>query len=433
MAQPNLSLQPLIPLPESPQKPSSRPTTPLSRPSNAPPDSPFSSLFDPPPNVATSSAKPLFPVVVGATPAPREASNVPKTDPSESPSSTFGEFVSSDPLQDSQLLPSFSPLERSPLAKQSATSDSISPNHTNSEASQPVPWLGAGTTTGKLSFVQEATARTKARADKVMGELLGRDVEDPLGWLSTERSREGGVKNLIGPQEPFDDWDGLDNLDHERMRQEKEQEMMEEIADRDRLPKTPRASRSGSPADRSAPKSSATGENQDYSHQSDSDDDIIDLRTGKRERLRGRPVGPNSGSSSSSAIPIRRPAAEPLSHPNHPSSSSVGSSYLNFTLPRKWFSAAGPSPPQVSTSNSAPRTGLTRQMSAGEFTELPHPNLGMYGGSGPGGTLSEASSPRPSLSGLFEPNPVTPFSKKTFAPISGAPGSSKSQNRVVNS
>lgn len=326
--------------------------------------------------------------------------------------------MSSDPLQDSQLLPSFSPLERSPLASRSTVSDRISPSHINGEASQPVSWLSAGTATGTLTFVQEAAARTKARADKVMGELIGRDAEDPLGWLSTEESRDGGVQNLIGAQEPFDDWDGLDGLETERVQEEKEHEMLEEIADRDQLPKTPRASRSGSPADRSAPKSSATGESRSYSHQSDSDDDIIDLRTGKRERLRGRP---NSGSSSSNAIPIRRPAAEPISHPNHHSSSSLGSSYLNFTFPRKWFSTAGPSPPQVSTSNSAPKTSLTRQMSLGEFTELPHPNLGMYGGSSASGTISEASSPRPPLSGLFEPSPVTPFAKKTFAPIAGAP------------
>ncbi|KAG8914587.1 oxidation resistance protein 1 [Tulasnella sp. 417] len=403
------------------EKSSSAPTTPPDHPSNALPDSPFSSLFDPPPHGTTSSARPLFPVIVGLPSAPKEASNAPKTDPTESPSSTFGEFVSSDPLQNSQLSPSFSPLERSPLASRAAVSDSVSPNNAHGEATQPVPWLSAGTTTGALTFVQEATARTKARADKVMGELLGRDAQDPLGWLSTEGNRDGGVQDLIGPQEPFDDWDGLDSLEIERMQEEKEQEMLEEIADRGHLPKTPRASRSGSPADRSALTLSATGGSRSHSRQSDSDDDIIDLRTGKRERLRGRPVGTNSHSSASNAIPIRRPAAEPIPHPNQPPSSSMGSSYLNFTLPRKWFSTAGPSPPQVSGSNSAPKTGLTRQMSSGEFTELPHPNFGLYGGSGTGGTISAADSPRASLSGLFEPSPVTPFAKKAFAPISGAP------------
>ncbi|KAG8975287.1 oxidation resistance protein 1 [Tulasnella sp. 425] len=417
MAQPpNFSLQPLIPLPQSSQEPSSRPATPPSRQRNAPPDSPFSSLFDNPPQDAASTAKPLFPVIIGQSSAPRPTSNAPKSDPTESPSSTFGEFVSSDPLQDSQLVPSFSPLDRSPLASRRIGDDSTTPEHGNGEAEQPASWLRAGMVTGDLTFVQEAAARTKARADKVMGELLGRDAEDPLGWLSNEKSRD--TQTLQGYQEPFDDWDGLDGLETER-KEEKEQEMMEEIPDRDRLPKTPRASRSGSPTDRSAPRSARTRENQNSDH-FDSDDDIIDLRTGKRERLRGRPVETTSGISSSKAIPIHRSAAEQVPHPNHASSSSITSSYLNFTLPRKWFSA-GPSPPQVSTSNSAPKTGLTRQMSSGEFTELPHPNLSIYGGSGAGGSVSETNSPRLPLVGTFDPAGATPFGKKTFAPISGAP------------
>ncbi|KAG8988373.1 oxidation resistance protein 1 [Tulasnella sp. 427] len=416
MAPPSdIPFQPLIPLPQSSRDPSSRPITPPTHPIAAVPDSPFSSLFNPPPQGSTSSTKPLFPVTIEYASTPKAtASNTTKGDPSESPSSTFGEFVSSDPLQGSQHMPAFSPIERSPFTAQRLGHGSAVPTQQSNGAEQQAPWMNGGSTTGG-TFAQEAAARTKARADKVMGELVGRNAEDPLGWLSTGENRSSG-----GSQEPFDDWDGLDSVEPE-VEEEKEREMLDEIADRKHLPRTPRASRSGSPVERSASRTTSSQKKPDYFGQDDSDDDIIDLQTGKRERPRGRPTTQTSNPSSSKAIPIRRPGTEQVPHPNQASSSVTSSSYLNFTLPRKWFSSAGPSPPQMSASNSVPKTGLTRQMSAGEFTELPHANLSQYGGGGAGGTISETSSPRASLTGLFDHTPVTPFAKKSFAPISGAP------------
>ena len=349
---PHLSLQPLIPLPAESSAPASvAPVTDLAASS---PVSPFSALFAAPsqqkpklPPSSSSSPRPLFPTSsprVGRRSANASGNATPPKPPEDSPSSPFGEFVTSDPLQDASTAPSFSPV-------------------TGRSSNDPFQHDAQAT------FMQQATLRTKERGDKVMSELVGRDDEDPLGWLAGP-----SIPQPNDAPKPFEDWDGMDS-------DVKEEELQHEIHDHAVLPGTPRASRSVSPAG------------------SDDEEDVITLPSGRRGREKRNP-----NEMKSSPIPISRADDHP-----QPAGSQSPSSYLNFTLPRKWFSSSvGPS--SALSSSLPPQAGITRQMSVGEFVHLPPADLSPYG------------TPEKSTPPVHTERPLDgPFAKRPYIPPTGAP------------
>lgn len=379
-----LSFEPLIPLPQSHKhKDSPRTEVPPAADASSPP---FSMLFDPLP--AMTNTRPLFPTSSDAVNKheqqsnPASSSNQPLESEPSTPSDAFGDFVEFDPLQPSSS--TFSPL---PSPAHSRFVSATTPNPPES-ALNTDPGLEVNAVRGSHGafdqniFVQEAAARSRERNTKVMEELSGRDENDPLGWLTTGPPQQRGNDD----EAPFDDWDGMG------------EDAVEEISDHARLPHTPRASRSSTPT------------KEPYS----SDDDIIDLNTGRRERRR-----PPTTTTTSNPIDI-------MPHePSSPKASTSSSYFNNFTLPRTWFSAVSASPPVVHKSD-AVKGGLTRQTSTGEFSDLPHPDLKAFEGL----NLKKQSSPRFGLAGVFEqasavPGDVvatSPLAKKVYIPATGAPG-----------
>ncbi|KAG8902166.1 oxidation resistance protein 1 [Tulasnella sp. 403] len=395
---PRFSFEPLIPLPKS-EDSSSQATRPST--------SPFSSLFDVPTSEPSASSRPLFPdsdATRGKRTSrvlPVSIASPPQTAPGDSPptpASAFGEFVSFDPLQEAENVTRFSPMSSPEQSRPRSEAPTTGTDPPNSSAGAWKRWSISRAFEGN-SFVQEATARTQERVSKVMGELVGRDEDDPLGWLN------GGWATEETQVKPFDSWDGFDDdVQEEIVKKLKSEELQAEIRDHSRLPKTPRASPSSTPQ----PALYAS-----HSHQSDgpydSDDDVIDLKTGRRGRLPSQ----HPPTTRVEPIPISSSAAGPSTQSQESSLqsyASAASSYLTFTIPRKWFSSpAGPSPPLISSrsSGSLPRAGITRQSSVGEFTHLPHPDLTPYG------TISEVPSPRTPLATIFDSQhpPATPFAK----------------------
>lgn len=409
---PEFSFEPLVPLPKQDEEPNID-----LRQLNGEPSSPFSSLFAPPSSQTAASlspsTKPLFPNSSIDTRPGRKTSSASASishQALESPSDAFGDFVEFDPLQSSQT--AFSPLPspthtRTHPPKPNAPSDSRD-THDLSSPQQPKP--GHGAFDGN-HFVQEATARTQERSERVLKGLADANQDDPLGWLSESTS-----ELKVEDQTPFDDWDGMG------------EDAEEEIAYHTEAPHTPRAS--PIPMD---------GDMLSMERAHESDDEILDLKTGKREKYTRKVESDHQGETKKAATPISiAPSNNRRNHQPHEVSSSklttstpTSSSYFNsFTLPRTWFSSTSASPPVVQTS-SVPRSGLTRQNSVGEFSELPAADLKIFESSSP---TVKTHSPRFSLAGVFDhpatileaevvpSSPSNPMSKKFFVPPTGAPG-----------
>ncbi|KAG8888851.1 oxidation resistance protein 1 [Tulasnella sp. 332] len=351
----------------------------------------------------------------------------------------FGDFVDIDPLSQTA---SFSPLSsptRSTKTSSPIISKATSRNRIGSGAKGEDDWNlgGAFSNTAGNATVRFSNSKVARELERA-----GQNEDDPLGWLS-EVPRDKGVAKGGGGGggiiTPFDNWDGMGD--------ELESSAAEEIAYHAKGPKTPRASRSASPV--KGLEEFHKGDPYRVDKDDDSDDDIIDLVTGRRERYHHPPKGVNTkqplkpvtSPSSSNPISIASPSSSSLSshRPAHEQHHIKGSaSYFNtFTLPRTWFSAASASPPV--TTHSPPKNGLTRQNSQGEFSDLPSPDLKpyhLYHDHSP----TKKNSPRFGLAGVFEhpstllesvvPAAVTsnPMAKKVFIPPTGAPGFRPDEN-----
>ncbi|KAG9013414.1 oxidation resistance protein 1 [Tulasnella sp. JGI-2019a] len=477
-----LQFEPLIPLPSRPRR-SPQPlnasakangqTNSSASATRVNSTSPLSSLFDvPSPQHVPASAStteiydPLFfskspPRRVGAitTHQPPSVVVAPVThdhqlsptapmtmEPSPPPSSPgeFGDFVEIDPLsQAASFSPLSSPtrstkLSNSPTTLRTRPGDIKGDDHNDG-------WNLGGAFDGNGVSAQGSDSHANSNSSsKVMQELerAGNNENDPLGWLSeVPRDPTGN-----GGGAPFDDWDGMgDELASSVT-------AAEEIAYHEKAPATPRASRSASPAREFS--DFQKGDPWKVDREDSSDDDIIDLKTGRRERYRppkpttqqqqrhnhhhhpAPSVNPIAIASSSSSLSRGAAHENSTPSPKAPGLPSTGSSSLfnGFTLPRTWFSSSSASPPLTTQTSSLPRSGLTRQTSVGEFSDLPAPDFRTYHAEHNSPLKKTPSSSRFGIAGVFEnpsmllegviplPQSPNPMAKKVFIPPTGAPG-----------